>query len=52
MRVTDKCPKCGQQLTGKVLHHINLLAISCENCEYHAAVNIAPDNSQKEENAK
>jgi transcription elongation factor Elf1 len=52
MKITDKCPKCGQQLQGKVLRHINLLAISCENCEYHAAINIAPDTSQKEEIAK
>ena len=48
MKVTDKCPKCGQQLKGKLLHYINILAIECENCKYHAAVNIAPTANQEE----
>ena len=43
MKITDKCPKCGQQLQGKLLHTINILAISCENCEYHAAINVKPE---------
>ena len=50
MKITDKCPKCGQQLQGKLLHYINILAISCKNCEYHTAVNIAPDKETTVQN--
>lgn len=48
MKITDKCPRCGRQLIGKILRSIDKLALSCENCGYFSAVNIAPTANQEE----
>jgi transcription elongation factor Elf1 len=48
VKITDKCPKCGQQLTGKILTHLNILAIDCANCGWYTAINTAPTTKEKE----
>jgi hypothetical protein len=52
MKITDKCPRCGQQLQGKYLTYLNILAVECDNCTWHTAINTAPTANQKEEIAK